>query len=117
MARILVIDDDAMVRNTITAILDVNGHDVIEAIDGEEGLRAYRQDPADLVITDVQMPIKTGDEVIRELRADFPDLKILALTAYEDHFANKPHKPDLSLPKPFSVSQLADAVNDLLKAD
>ena len=80
MATILVIDDEDIVRELIARMLRYAGHEVQGAADGIHGMTLYRQEPADLVITDIQMPGKSGLEVIRELRAEFPDAKIIAVT-------------------------------------
>jgi len=80
MKRILVIDDDMQMRQMLTLTLERAGYVVVEAPNGEEGLMLYRQDPTDLVITDIIMPEKDGVETIVELRRDFPDAKIIAIS-------------------------------------
>jgi CheY-like chemotaxis protein len=80
MARVLIIDDDAVTRAVVRAILESVGHTVSEAADGYAGLAAYYSAPADLVITDILMPGKDGIETIRELRATNSGIKIIALS-------------------------------------
>ena len=80
MTRILVIEDDAIVRELLQEILAHAGYEVAEARDGKEGIRLYRNEPADLVITDLIMPEKEGIETIMELRRDFPQVKIIAIS-------------------------------------
>ena len=80
LARILVIEDDVEVRKVIRRILEKNGHQVIEAANGKDGISKYRQDPTDLIITDIIMPEKEGIETIGELRKDFPNVKIIAVS-------------------------------------
>ena len=80
MARILIIDDDALVRRVLRDWLEPHGHEIIEAENGNIGLKLYKQNPADLVITDIVMPDKEGIETIRELRRDFPNAKIIAVS-------------------------------------
>jgi len=81
MARILVIDDTEVVRAMIRRWLEVEGHEVVEASDGDAGIQLFREHPADLVITDLIMPEKDGIEVIKELRGEYPDVKIIAISA------------------------------------
>jgi len=81
MARILVIDDTAVVRAMIRRWLELEGHEVVEASDGDVGIQLFREQPADLVITDLIMPTKQGIEVIQELREEFPEVKIIAISA------------------------------------
>ena len=80
MARILVIDDDEMLRHTIRRILQRAGYEVIEAGDGTAGVRLYREQGADLVLTDTFMPGQDGLEVIRALRPEQPRPKVLAMS-------------------------------------
>ena len=80
MAKILIIDDEEIVRFTLREILESDGHDVSEASDGNKGLNAQRADPAELVITDIIMPEKEGVETIIELQKEFPDTKIIAIS-------------------------------------
>lgn len=80
MARILVIDDEPRVLSVIQEVLRLAGHDVTGATDGRVGLRSFHEAPADLVITDIVMPDKEGIETIRELRYEFPNVKIIAIS-------------------------------------
>jgi len=80
MARILIIDDDSKVRGTYLRILEHAGYEVVVAADGKEGIKTFREEPPDLVITDIVMPEKEGLETIMELKRDFPDVKIIAIS-------------------------------------
>jgi CheY-like chemotaxis protein len=80
MAKILLIDDDEQVRLTLRTMLERIGHDVVEASDGQVGVDKFRESPADLVITDIVMPQKGGITTIYELRRDYPDLRIIAVS-------------------------------------
>ncbi|MDQ5940165.1 MAG: hypothetical protein QG557_1115 [Pseudomonadota bacterium] len=65
MAKILVIDDEEQLRDLIKKMLTRDGHQILMAQDGEEGVRAFHQFNPDLIITDIIMPNKDGIEVIR----------------------------------------------------
>jgi CheY-like chemotaxis protein len=80
MARILVIDDDGQVRKTLKQVLELEGHQVTLAANGKEGLSAYGDGGADLVITDIIMPEKEGLETIGELRRENPAIRIIAIS-------------------------------------
>jgi CheY-like chemotaxis protein len=80
MARILVMDDDDLLRGAIRVILESAGHQVIEAADGAAGLRLYREQGADLVLVDIFMPERDGLEVIRALRSEAPKAKVVAMS-------------------------------------
>jgi CheY-like chemotaxis protein len=80
MARILVIDDDRDLRTLLLYELRAAGHDVRAACDGAEGLALQHELPADVVVTDIYMPEKEGIETIRELKEQFPKVKIIAMS-------------------------------------
>jgi CheY-like chemotaxis protein len=86
MALVLVIDDDGFYRTVIRRILEREGHSVLEAEDGQEGLRLYGQYGPALVITDMNMPGIDGAEVIRSLRAINPQARIVAVSGVSSFY-------------------------------
>lgn len=84
MSRILVIDDDKYVRTSIRAVLEGVGHEVSDAGDADAGLALQRANPFDAAIVDLVMPKKEGLETIRELKHDYPDLPIVAISGGGD---------------------------------
>jgi CheY-like chemotaxis protein len=77
---VLVIDDDETIRVLLRTILEREGYRVVDAPDGAKGIRRYEESPTDLVITDLIMPGKEGIETIRDLRKEFPHIKIIAVS-------------------------------------
>ena len=121
MARILVIDDEAMIRNLLTRILEREGYDVVTASNGEDGIKIHRENPADLIITDLIMPDKEGIETIMELRRDFQDVKIIAMSGGGKidpetylHIA-KTIGALKTLAKPFDRKELLTTIRELLE--
>lgn len=120
MARILIIDDDELVRQTIRLTLEGNGHSVGEAVDGEEGLRIFQEKEPDLVITDILMPNKEGIETIQEICKLRPDTLIIAISGggrMKDVSWLLPAKifgAVSVLKKPFSRAALSRAVDEAL---
>jgi len=120
MARILVVDDQKPIRSMLRQTLEREGHEVVEAPDGEVALEVFRADPTDLLITDIVMPNKEGIEIIMELRRDFPDLAIIAISgggrigpeAYLDTAERLGAAKGLA--KPISTSELLGAVREVL---
>lgn len=80
MARILIIDDEPQIRSMLKLMLERDGYEVVEAVDGVEGISVYRQNPADLIITDLIMPNKDGIGMIIDLKKEFPEVKIIAMS-------------------------------------
>ncbi len=80
MGRILVVDDEDIIRFTLRQMLEKAGHEVFEAANGLEALKSFEELEVDLVITDIIMPVKEGIETIVELRRRQPELKIIAVS-------------------------------------
>ncbi len=80
MAKILIIDDDSEIRVMLRQLFEREGFEVMDASDGKEGIRLYRENPADLIISDLIMPGKEGLETIRELKKEYPNVKIIAMS-------------------------------------
>ncbi len=80
MADIIVIDDEEQILRLLELILTREGHIVRLARDGNEGLNLQKDAAADLVITDLIMPNKEGIETILELRKNYPDTKVIAIS-------------------------------------
>jgi DNA-binding response OmpR family regulator len=80
MARILIIEDDDLLRGVLTSALEFAGHTVIQARNGQEGIELFHAVPVDLVLTDIVMPIKEGVETIMTLRDERKNLPIIAMS-------------------------------------
>ena len=121
MAHILIIDDDPQILDMLGQTLKREGHEVVEALDGKEGLKLYRENPTDLIITDIIMPEKEGIETIMELQRDFPDVKIIAISGgghnSADQYLSLARKFGVqrTFAKPISREELLKAVRELLK--
>ncbi|MBN1833622.1 MAG: response regulator [Deltaproteobacteria bacterium] len=80
MSSVLVIDDEAPVRKVLRKALEMEGYKVMDAADGSQGIGLYREHPTDLVLIDILMPEKEGLETIMELRQNFPEVRIFAMS-------------------------------------
>lgn len=127
MARILLIEDEEMVRYSLRCALESEGHEVFEAIDGEDGVSKFKElaaapNPADIVITDILMPKKHGYDAISEIRDISPETKIIAISGGGGGDFDPKAFVDMSgflgadriLAKPFSSEEFLSAVNDCL---
>jgi CheY-like chemotaxis protein len=81
---ILVVDDEASIRKLLHKILETAGYAVLEAANGREALHRVRQRPVDVMLTDLIMPEKEGLETIRELRAQYPAVRVVAMSGAFD---------------------------------
>ena len=117
MSLILLVDDHEPLLTTVADLLQHMGHDVLTAKDGKQALVTQKLTPANVLLTDIFMPEMDGFELIQEFRRLYPSVKIIALSG---GMPKNPGGPYLNiaqkfgakwiLPKPFSVSQLADVI-------
>jgi two-component system response regulator AtoC len=82
--RILVADDEEGVRSFLAETLERVGHEVTQVADGASAVRAVRDEPFDLVLTDLRMPGADGMTVVRTVRTEQPDVEVIVLTAFGD---------------------------------
>jgi two-component system response regulator MprA len=116
--RILVVDDDRAVRESLRRSLSFNGYSVALAQDGVEALDLISNDRPDAVVLDVMMPRLDGLEVCRQLRSTGDDLPILVLTARDsvsECVAGLDAGADDYLPKPFALEELLARMRALLR--
>lgn len=119
MARILIVDDTADMRQLLSSILVEEGHQVVVAADGVKALEMMQLHPPDLVVLDVMMPTKDGYTVLRDMKAMGlrEMVKVLLLTAKNsEHDWLRGYKlgADHYLTKPFELDELVEAVEFVL---
>jgi CheY-like chemotaxis protein len=121
MTRILVIDDDVEMRLMLKEMLSRAGYEVLEAADGNAGMEMFRSAPTDIIITDIIMPEKDGWETIVELRKDFPEVKIIAISGgdrigpFSYLMVGKKFGANQVLPKPIKRDTLLRTITQLLE--
>ena len=122
MARVLLVDDEPMLRSALRQYLEFAGHDVDEAPDGDDALVLARRQRPDIVVSDVLMPGRDGMSLCRELRADpeFADVPFLFITArstQSDLFDEIERIGGGCVTKPFEPDHLLAAIDDAVKKD
>ncbi|HEA64980.1 MAG TPA: sigma-54-dependent Fis family transcriptional regulator [Candidatus Aminicenantes bacterium] len=131
MKSVLVIDDDPLIRKTLSSYLSKKGFEALVAEDGEEGLQKYKEHIPDLVILDIRLPDIDGLEVLGRIRERNPNASIIIMTAYDDmkttieaiklgafEYLVKPLdyvELDLTIDKAFQIRSLEDKVSYLLE--
>jgi PAS domain S-box-containing protein len=116
--RILVIDDEAPVRETLAEMLVAVNHEVELAGSGQEAVEKMRQGDFDLVFTDLAMPEMDGWETARLLRKDWPNIRIILVTGYGPTTAPPSGEEDLVdaiIGKPFDFAQVGSTLNALAR--
>ncbi len=119
MARILVVDDEDVVRSLLKTILKHDGHEVVEAGDGAEAIEIHRETPADLVIVDLVMPKKHGLDTILEMRESHPQTRFIVMTGALPSLLDSENMATmlgdaLTIAKPMTPPDLLRTVNEAL---
>lgn len=124
MAKILLVDDEDLLREGVREILEMSDHEVIEAGDGVEALEKFAVNDIDLVITDVVMPNMDGVDFVTKLRTMFPDVPILTISGGSRVVSARfgldsalLSGANASLTKPFNAKQLLQKVEQLLAGE
>jgi CheY-like chemotaxis protein len=112
--RILLVDDDQQVRESIKLLLTIDRHDVVEAAGGPEALELLRTQQFDLAILDYFMPELQGNQVALRMKDIAPSLPILMITAYLEKLGDSDKPVDAVIGKPFAIGELRQAIAKLL---
>lgn len=129
MTRVMIIDDEEDIRIVLKEVFIRAGFDVVVASDGNEGLNLLREQPADLVITDIIMPGSDGVETAYDIRMEFPKTKIIVMSG-GGNLGPADYEPsaisttaylasaeavgaDLTITKPFDREELIRAAREL----
>lgn len=120
MGHILIIDDEPQIRRMLRNWCEAEGYEVVEASDGREGIQSFRKHLSDVIITDIVMPNTEGVETIVTLKKEFPDVKIIAISA-GGQFQHQGYLElarlfgaDHAFEKPFTKQDLMAAVRQLM---
>ena len=117
--RIMIVDDSTSVRQMVANTLGMGGYEVVEAVDGQDALEKFAQRPSDLVITDLNMPLMDGIELVKQLRMQ-PGQRFLPIimltTESQDAKKQEGRAAGVSgwLVKPFKPEQILSVVKMVL---
>ena len=121
MGRVLLVEDDVSVRTFVRRALELDGHQVVEAEDGADALERLQDEAndADLVLSDIQMPVMDGIALALNVARDRPDLRILLMTGYAHQRERAGSLTELVhdvVQKPFTLTDIRARVNEALAA-
>ncbi len=111
--HLLVVDDEPLVAQLLTAFLRNDGHTVVTAADGEQGLKKFQSEDFDLVLTDRAMPVMNGNQLAAAIKETSPTTPVIMLTGFGDIMAVTDETPagiDLVLGKPVTMEGLRQAL-------
>ncbi len=122
MARILIVDDDEAIRDSMGLVLERMNYEVVLAENGDAAVRCYSSARPDIVITDLLLPVKDGIEIIRDIRRIDPEARIVAMSGGGESAESrllaltKEFGAVETLSKPFRMAQLVAVIERALKA-
>jgi len=122
MAKILIVDDEKIVRDLLRTVLEHDGHTVEEATDGEEAVNANANAEFDIAIVDLILPRKNGLDTITEMRSQRPELRFVVMTGALPALLDGNRNMDsllghvVKLTKPMRPADLLKAVHEALRA-
>jgi DNA-binding NtrC family response regulator len=115
--RILVVDDQESMRQMLSDLLELMGHEPRAVEGGESALVDLRARGADLVITDLNMPIMDGMELMKQIKSEFPGTPVIIITGYGSFHTEKQvlsNGADGYIPKPCTIHRVQQTVNQAL---
>ena len=116
MKRILVVDDERAILETVRDLLEMEGYQVMTAAHGQEALARIKTTPPDLVLTDVMMPVLDGRSLCKELSNTpaYRSIPIVLMTAADKAISNGDCPYTALLPKPFDMDELLETIARLV---
>jgi two-component system chemotaxis response regulator CheY len=117
-SRILIVDDSKFMRMLLADLLTRNGFEVLEAESGEQATRIFMEESPDLVTLDILMPGRDGIETLQDLRAHFPEARVVMVTALgmEDYIKRALDSgADGFILKPVSAEKVIETVQEVLE--
>lgn len=119
MARILVADDEAPIRELLSRVLGGRGHQVVTAIDGSHAAEIMAAAPFDLLLSDITMPVMDGIALALHAANEQPDIKIVLMTGYVSELSRVHNLDDLVhavVRKPFQIADMVTIIERALNA-
>lgn len=113
MAKILIAEDEDSLRGFVCRALEMDGHEVDQAVDGAHGLERLRDGGYDLLLSDIRMPVMDGIELAHAAASECPTMKILLMTGYAEQRERADGLSDIVVdvvPKPFTLPDIRGAV-------
>lgn len=117
MKKILIADDQHGIRFLLNEVFKQDGYKTTLASNGVEALLRIEQDPPDCVLLDMKMPGLTGEEVLRQVKSQFPTMPVVFMTAYDkvESLHEEPNvQPDYYFTKPFDIHEVRDTIRQLI---
>ena len=113
--HILIAEDEDLVAFALADVLEAHGYRVTVTHNGREALDAEAKDPADILLTDMRMPVLGGNELVRRIRQGRPELPVVVMTGYSEDIPREEPGRLIVLRKPFTLGVLVKAVRSFAR--
>ena len=117
--KVLVVDDDVSIINLLTDLIPkVLKHEIYLTLTGEEALKILKENSPDVVLLDMQLPGIDGIQVLKIIRQEYPDTKVLVITSYDKEVKKAVTElgVDGFFPKPIVLDEITNRIEEVLKA-
>ena len=117
VGKILVVDDESDVRETMKTILEKEGYAVVTAIDGDDGLEKWEKEKPDLILLDIMMEKKDGIQTLEEIRESSEEAKVIMITGVDQEQAVKKTlklRANGFILKPFDIPKILKKISEVL---
>jgi len=117
LMKILVADDDPIIRKLLCEVLTDDGHEVIAVANGAQAIKEAQKEEFKLFLSDVHMPVMNGLETLRAMRSIFPDLPVVMMDSYPDQLVNQAQNEGAltCIHKPFDLREIREAIEKVKK--
>ncbi|CAO3360697.1 response regulator [Azospirillum melinis] len=117
MPHVLIAEDESLVALAMAFILESEGYRVTVACNGVEAVEADTDDPADILITDMRMPVMDGAALIRAIRERRPDLPVIVVSGFSEHLPRPEPGRLVVMRKPYDLAAMAPTITALLSGE
>jgi DNA-binding response OmpR family regulator len=114
MQRVLIVDDEHLIADTLTLIFNKCGFDAKAAYSADQAMEYARESAPDLLLCDISMPVRDGVELVKEISGEFPACRILVLTGFHSNVMRLSEESRV-LPRPLGIMTKPCAPDDLLR--
>ena len=116
IANVLVVEDDELIRGIFVDIIKSKGYSVFEATNGREALQILKEQPINIIVSDMKMPVMDGMQLLREVKSNYRDIPVVVITGFDNEFTEEQvlaAGADAYITKPFKVQDVSSTLQEV----